>query len=49
MVMRIAGWISVKERLQEPSRADVPQYADRLKSVLKALADFTVPQKGSEP
>jgi hypothetical protein len=49
MVMRIAGWISVKERVEQPSRGVVPQNADRLRSRLKALADFTLPQKGSEP
>ena len=47
MVMRIAGWSSVEERVREPGRVDLPQNADRLRSL--AFADFTLPQKGSEP
>jgi hypothetical protein len=43
MVMRI-GWMSVKERVEQRSRVDARQSADRL----KALATFILPQKGSE-
>jgi hypothetical protein len=74
MVMRNAGWTSVKRRGQQPGRIHVSQEAggesvlprrpapasgkaakidglshnDRLESVPRALADCTLPQKGSE-
>jgi hypothetical protein len=43
MVMKI-GWMSVKERVEQRSRVDARQNADRR----KVFAVFTLPQKGSE-